>query len=160
MNVLPGPHVDHLGNANDLSRFPDCSLNEIYASHTLEHFDYQSELLSTLKEWRRALKPFGTLYVSVPDMDILAKLFLDKDLLTAAERFFVMRMMFGGHTDRHDYHGVGLNEDFLGYFLREAGFELTRKVSEFRIFKDTSSMRFKDELISLNMVARKLPTAN
>jgi predicted SAM-dependent methyltransferase len=44
MDILPGPHVDHLGNAGDLSRFPDNSLDEIYASHTLEHFDYRFEL--------------------------------------------------------------------------------------------------------------------
>lgn len=157
MNVLPGPHVDHLGNASNLSRFPDCSLDEIYSSHTVEHFDYKAELLSTLKEWHRALKPFGTIYVSVPDMDVLARLLLDKDNLTADERFFVMRMMFGGHMDEHDYHAVGLNEDFLTYFLHTAGFSLIRKVEEFRIFHDTSSMRFKGHLISLNMIARKLP---
>lgn len=158
MNVLPGPHVDHLGNANDLSRFPDASLEAIYSSHTLEHFDYQHELMATLKEWHRALGPFGTLYVSVPDLDVLAELFLDKTNLTVNEHFMVMRMMFGGHTDPHDYHGVGLNADFLVAFLEEAGFSLIRKVDEFRIFQDCSSMRFKDKLISLNVVARKLPS--
>ena len=157
MNILPGPHVDHLGNAHDLSRFPDASFQEIYASHTLEHFDYQGELLSTLKEWHRALQPLGTLYVSVPDLDILARLLLDKSRLNVDDRFAVMRMMFGGHMDRHDFHGVGLNEDFLTYFLHEAGFVLIQKVDRFRLFQDTSNMEFKGELISLNMVARKLP---
>lgn len=157
MNVLPGPAVDHVGNANDLSRFADGSLDRIYASHVLEHFDYQSELLATLKEWHRVLRPFGTLYVSVPDLDELARLLLDRDGLTVDQRFAVMRMMFGGHMDPHDFHGTGLNEDFLTYFLDQAGFAMIRRVDEFRIFEDTSSFRFKDRLISLNMVARKLP---
>jgi predicted SAM-dependent methyltransferase len=46
-----GAHVDHVRNANDLSRFPDCSLDEINSSHTLEHFDYRSEMIVTLREW-------------------------------------------------------------------------------------------------------------
>jgi predicted SAM-dependent methyltransferase len=102
------------------------------------------------------LKPFGTLYLSVPDLDTLARLFLNKDLLTL-ERFFVMRMIFGGHVNEQDFHLAGLNQEFLENYLQEAGFRLMRKVDEFRIFPDTSSMRFKDVLISLNMVARKLP---
>jgi len=160
LDALPGPHVDHLGNANDLSRFSDCSFNDIYASHILEHFDYKDELISTLREWNRVLKPLGRLYISVPDIDVLAKLLLAKDRLTIDERFFVMRMIFGGHTDDHDYHFVGLNEEFLQGYLRAAGFSAIRKVETFDIFQDTSSMTFKDELISLNLVARKLVDAD
>ena len=155
MNTLPGPYVDHLGNANDLSRFSDCSFNDIYASHVLEHFDYKYELLSTLREWNRVLKPFGRLYVSVPDIVILARLLLAKDRLDANERFFVMGMMFGGHIDAHDYHFAGLNEEFLQEYLRVAGFKSIRKVERFDIFQDDSSLTFKDELISINLVAKK-----
>ena len=157
MNISAGPHVDHVGNANDLSRFPAASFQEIYASHIVEHLDYQYELLSTLKEWHRVLKPFGTLYVSVPDLDVLARLLLDKERLNVDDRFAVMRIMFGGHMNRHDYHSTGLNEEFLTYFLNEAGFRMLRKVDRLHLFRDTSSMEFKGELVSLNMVARKLP---
>ena len=157
MNISAGPHVDHVGNANDLSRFPAGMFQEIYASHIVEHLDYQYELLSTLKEWHRVLKPFGTLYVSVPDLDVLARLLLDKERLNVDDRFAVMRIMFGGHMNRHDYHSTGLNEDFLTYFLNEAGFRMLRKVDRLHLFRDTSSMEFKGELVSLNMVARKLP---
>lgn len=159
LNVLPGPHVDHLGNANDLSRFPDCSFNDIYASHIVEHFDYKDEMLPALREWNRVLKPFGRLYISVPDLDVLAKLLLTKDPMTIYERFFVMRIMFGGHVDAHDYHFAGLNEEFLRGYLEEAGFGAIRKVEEFGIFQDSSSKRFKGELISLNLVAKKLEIA-
>lgn len=156
LNVVPGPSVDHIGNANDLSQFMDGSFNTIYASHVLEHFDYKDELQSALKEWNRVLKPFGWLYVSVPDIDVLAKLLLAKSLLSFHERFHVMRMMFGGHMDAHDYHAVGLNEELLEYYLKSAGFGAMAKVDTFNIFQDTSCMTFKDEPISLNMVARKL----
>lgn len=156
LNILPGPHVDHLGNASELSRFPDGSFNDVYASHVVEHLDYRGVLLSTLKEWNRILKPFGRLYISVPDLDVLARLFIDRDRLTVDERFHVMRMMFGGHVDEYDYHLVGLNREFLEDFLIEAGFGLINKVDEFGLFQDTSNMRVKGELISINLVAKKV----
>jgi predicted SAM-dependent methyltransferase len=156
INVVQDSYVDHLGNANDLTRFPDNSFDVIYASHVLEHFDYNGELLSTLREWHRVLKTLGRLYVSVPDVDVLARLLLAKDRLATNERFFVMRMIFGGHVDANDYHFVGLNEDFLKDFLSAAGFSAIKKVDKFDIFQDTSSMTFKDELISLNLIAKKL----
>ena len=156
LNILPGPHVDHLGNASELSRFPDGSFNDVYASHVVEHLDYRGVLLSTLKEWNRILKPFGRLYISVPDLDVLAKLFIDRERLTSDERFHVMRMMFGGHVDQYDYHLVGLNREFLEGFLVEAGFGQINKVDEFGLFQDTSTMRVKDELISINLIAKKV----
>ena len=39
LNVRPGPDVDHVGNANNLSQFADRTFIEIYASHVVEHFD-------------------------------------------------------------------------------------------------------------------------
>ena len=35
LNALPNPDVDHVCNANDLSKFDDNTFTEIYASHTL-----------------------------------------------------------------------------------------------------------------------------
>jgi len=156
LNANPAPYVDHVCNATDLSRFPDNTFTEIYASHVVEHFDFAGELQATLKEWRRVLKPGGKVYISVPDLDILAKLFLAKDRLSLDERFFVMRMIFGGHVNRHDYHVVGLNEDFLAAFLRQAGYTNIRRVQEFGYFNDTSCMKFKDVPISVNIIAEKL----
>jgi predicted SAM-dependent methyltransferase len=155
LDANPGPVVNHVCNAGDLQRFADDTFSEIYASHVAEHFDYKNDLLSTLKEWRRVMTPGGTLYVSVPDLDVLARLFLDRASLSFQDRFMVMRMIFGGHTDKHDYHLVGLNEEFLTDVLRAAGFIGARKVADFGLFRDTSSMAFKGVAISLNMICSK-----
>lgn len=155
LNANDAPYVDHRCNATDLSRFDDASFSEIYASHVVEHFDYKDELSRTLAEWHRVLTPGGILRVSVPDMDVLAKLFLDRENLSANERFFVMRMMFGGHVDQYDYHVVGLNEEFLRDYLATAGYVNIERVDDLGLFDDTSRMRFKGILISLNMVAEK-----
>src|SRR3989344_1094655 len=138
LNANPGPYVDHVCNATDLSRFADDTFTDIYASHVVEHFDFAGELQNTLKEWHRVLKPGGKIYISVPDLDILARIFLEKDKHSPNERYFVMGMIFGGHSDRYDYHAVGLNEDFLAMFLRQAGYTNMRRVREFGYFNDTS----------------------
>jgi len=155
LNANPAPYVDHVCNATDLSRFADGTFSAIYASHVVEHFDYNNELVATLKEWWRVMEPGGKLYVSVPDLDVLANLVLKKDKYTVDERFFVMRMIFGGHIDKYDYHVVGLNEDFLNVFLRTAGYINIKKVTGFGLFNDTSNMKFKDVAISLNVTAEK-----
>lgn len=155
LDALPGPHVEHVCNANDLSKFPDNTFGEIYASHVVEHLDYKDELSATLVEWARVLKPAGKLYVSVPDLDVLAGMMLDKERLTVEDRFFVMRMIFGGHVDKYDYHVTGLNEDFLTVFLRNAGFTNISRVENFGLFEDTSSLVYKGVPISLNLIAIK-----
>jgi predicted SAM-dependent methyltransferase len=120
----------------------------------LEHFDYVDAILLALKEWKRALKPGGCAYISVPDMDALCRLFLSSEL-TLDQRFFVMRMMFGGHVDRYDYHVVGLNEEFLTNYLGQAGYLNIRRVGDFNIFSDTSQMCFMNVPISVNLIAEK-----
>ena len=77
--------------------------------------------------------------------------------LTLEERYLVMRMIFGGHVDKFDYHQVGLSVDFLAAFLTEAAFVNLRRVASFGLFEDTSAMLFKGVPISLNVVAEKAP---
>lgn len=108
-----------------------------------------------MQEWRRVLAPSGTIYVSVPDLDVLASLLLQKNKLTYHERFNIIRMIFGGHVDEYDYHLGGFNQEILTRQLKMAGFTNIRKVKEFNIFKDTSCMTYKETLISLNMIAEK-----
>ena len=154
LNAMPADYVDHLGNAIDLSKFPDGTFSEIYASHIAEHFDFTGQIQSALREWHRVLEPGGVLSISVPDLDTVARLFIDKKRFTVGERFVLM-MMFGAHEDKYDYHLVGLNEEFLIGFLRDAGFSAFERVQGFGIFEDTSAQAVGGELISLNLRAWK-----
>ncbi len=155
LNALPGDHVDHLGNAKDLSRFKDGEFSAVYSSHVVEHFDYVEELSIVLREWHRVLTPDGKLYIAVPDLDVLCRLFLDTQRLTLNDRMSVMRMIFGGHVDQYDFHYTGLNEDILATFLHHAGFKALERVEGFGIFEDTSTMVFKNVPISLCVIAYK-----
>jgi predicted SAM-dependent methyltransferase len=154
VDAVAAPHVDYVRSCADLSVFGNSSVTEIYASHVLEHLGYQAELSSALREFYRVLEPGGVLRISVPDLATLCSLFVDP-ALDDAERFHVMRMMFGGQLDSFDFHRVGLTQEFLARYVANAGFEDIQRVANFALFDDTSALVFRGRPVSLNVVARK-----
>jgi predicted SAM-dependent methyltransferase len=154
LNAVPGPAVDHLGEAKDLSRFRDCTFESVYASHVLEHLDFTGEMQGALGEWRRVLAPGGRLYVSVPDLTVLARLFIH-DGLGVNDRFGVVKMIFGAHVDAYDYHKIGFDFDILRHVLEKAGFVDIERVERFDLFEDTSLLTYGGVPISLNVIARR-----
>jgi predicted SAM-dependent methyltransferase len=153
-DTIPGPDVDFVGRLTDLSAVPDESCAEVYASHVFEHLGYDHELPVALTHVHRVLKPGGRFCISVPDLLTLCRLFVHPALDSDA-RWNIMRMMFGGRTSEQDVHQAGLTFDFLHTFLQEAGFRDIRRVREFGLFDDTSSLCFGGVPISLNVEARK-----
>ena len=153
LNIQKKDGVDFLGDISDLSQFQENSIQEIYASHVVEHID-QKDIKKTLKGIYRILKNDGKFYVSVPDLDILCRIFIEKDAPIKV-KYHVMRMMFGGQTDKFDYHYFGWNFEFMNNYLLEAGFKRIERVKTFDIFDDTSSFAPYGPLISLNMIAYK-----
>ena len=155
LNANPGPDVDHVCNAIDLSIFENDTFAKVYASHVLEHFDYIDDVSSALNEWCRVLKPGGKIYIGVPDLDALAEMLCQKEKYSMSDRFGIMRMIYGGHVDKYDFHYTGFNLEILSAFMMEAGFSDIERVANFGLFKDTSSMVFKGQSISLNVIATK-----
>jgi predicted SAM-dependent methyltransferase len=151
LDVQPGAVVDFVGNCRDLSQFASESVSAIYASHVLEHLGFRDELPRALAEIRRTLVQDGPFLMSVPDLKILSRLFLD-NRLTATERMTAMMMMFGGQVDEHDYHYVGMYREFLSRLLRDAGFRSVKQVPRFGLFPDSSDTMLCGEYISLNLV--------
>jgi predicted SAM-dependent methyltransferase len=155
LNIQPRPGVDFVGDCTDLSRFADASVAELYASLVYEHLAYGGDvLLGAWKEVHRVLVPGGRFLFSVPDLQTLCRLFLEPSL-DVAQRFHVMRMMFGGQQDEHDFHRIGLTEEFAFGYLGRAGFRSARRVQDFGLFDDTSSLQFMGVPISLNVEAVK-----
>jgi predicted SAM-dependent methyltransferase len=66
-----GAHVQH--DLLDPLPFPDGSVDEIYSSHVLEHFQYPHPMIAIVRECHRVLKPGGTLRVAVPDASIFVR---------------------------------------------------------------------------------------
>jgi hypothetical protein len=96
--------------------FPDESVDEIRASHILEHFP-QSQEQEVVNEWVRVLKPGGRIRIAVPDAEKLAEMLLGK----RNSPINPMRFVYGGQTDENDYHKNGFNYGGLHVLLQRAG---------------------------------------
>lgn len=154
VDAVPNPHVDHVGSCVSLPWYATGTVDEVYASHVLEHLGYRTELPRALREVHRILKPGGRFCISVPDFEILCKLFVHPDV-PAEERFSLMLHVFGDQTDDYDFHKIGLTFDFLLKFLGEAGFSSARRVEGFGLFDDYSTFKRFGVPISLNVEAFK-----
>ncbi len=117
--------------------YPDDSVEEILASHVLEHFSHL-KVGEVLVHWVKKLKPGGKIRLAVPDFQRLANDYLDGKPINL--QGFVM----GGHTDEDDRHGTIFDSDLLTELMMFAGLErIGRWTPE---VKDCSSLP-----ISLNL---------
>lgn len=155
-DIDAGPEVDFVGDCRDLSRFQDDSIAEIYASHVLEHLSYKEEIQPALKEWFRVLIPDGFVMISVPDLDILCRLFVHPKI-DQQERARVMQMIFGGQENGYDFHKAGLWPELLGSMLHKAGFVHIERMPSFSLFDDYSTFTLRGMPINLNVKAHKPP---
>lgn len=154
LNIQPGPNVDYLGSATDLSAFADASVDEVYGSHIYEHLSYISEVMQAFGEVYRVLKPGGVFKLGVPDLKVLCQLFVHPQL-SRDERYNIMRTIYGGQTDPFDFHKGGYSFELLGEFLYAAGFRDITRVEKFGLFDDTTALSFAGISISLNVQAVK-----
>lgn len=153
LNITKLPNVDYVGDISDLSQFESESIDEVYASHVVEHVP-QAKMLLTLQGVHRVLKKGGKFYISVPDLDILCYHFINP-AAPPHMKFQIMRMMFGGQVDEYDFHYFGWNQTFLFDFLLQAKFSDAKRVQAFGIFNDTSEYMPFGFPISLNVIAIK-----
>jgi len=68
--------------------YPDDHADEIFSSHTLEHF-YIRECHDVLKEWKRILKKDCPIVLVVPNVQNAAKLFVENKI---PDEFFLERL--------------------------------------------------------------------
>ena len=153
LNIQKKEGVDFVGDISDLSQFENNSMEEIYASHVFEHV-LQSEVNKTLKGIHRVLVDGGKFYVSVPDMDILCRMFIDPKAPLKVKHH-AMIMMFGGQIDKFDIHYFGWNHQLVIDFFGQAGFKKLERVKSFNLFKDTSDYAPYGQPIGLNVIAIK-----
>jgi SAM-dependent methyltransferase len=122
---IPGfINVDRLNGqeAYPLPAYTDGSVDEIRASHILEHFGHR-EVPEVLKEWVRVLKPGGVLRVAVPDFDYLVQHRHDELPLES--------YLMGGQSDSNDFHKSIFSERKLRDLMRYVGLtDVTRWQSE------------------------------
>jgi hypothetical protein len=122
-------------------RYADESVDEIRASHCLEHFPH-GQVEAVVRDWARCLKKRGKLKIAVPDFAQIAQNYLEGKY-QPTEGYVV-----GGQVDANDFHKAMFDRDRLRALLAGAGLVLTEPwQSE---IQDCAALP-----ISLNLAARK-----
>ncbi len=113
--------------------FPDNSVDQIYSSHLLEHFDY-SDLVKFLAECYRILKKSGNFKVAVPNAKIFLDAYLNQEELDV-DYYFRYKPAFN-YNSKIDYvnyvaymdgeHRYMFDEENLPIILANAGLSNVR----------------------------------
>lgn len=142
---IPGYTNIDIEDGIEMSRlpYPNDSVDEVYASHVLEHVPHR-QCGPTLKEWFRVLKPGGTLKVAVPTLELIDKAMANPN----TPRYMRDDWTFGGHMTQHDVHHQHFTQAKLEMVLKQAGF---RNPRHFEAFANDCSRAE----VSLNMEAHK-----
>lgn len=111
----------------DVTRLPyeDNSVEEIWASHIIEHFHYY-EGFDVLREWLRVLKPGGKIMIETPDMLASCKLFVEgneQDRINLYGHFFAQPWLGPGQVHKFLY-----TETQLRWTLEQCGFKNIQRV--------------------------------
>jgi hypothetical protein len=116
--VIPGfTAIDRkLGSEAFPLKYADNSVDEIRASHILEHFTF-TDAQAALKEWTRVLKPGGKIRLAVPDLDA-------KDKADPDEWPFIV---MGGQTGPDDFHRSAWDETRLRAHMEHFGLTNIRR---------------------------------
>lgn len=110
------------------------SVDEIYASHCLEHFSH-AKTPDVLRTWRRVLKPKAKAYIAVPDFDAMAKLYQKFGLTD-----FIRNMLYGDQGYELAYHYTAFTFPTLAAALVNAGFQDVKRIMDMPYgLKDCSS---------------------
>jgi predicted SAM-dependent methyltransferase len=115
MRELPG--IDVVATVDDLP-FEPGTVDEIYSSHTLEHFPQEVLRRQLLPYWVSLLKPGGRLVTIAPDVEAMATDYVQGE--TPFEDF--RDVLYGGQEYVGDDHFTGFTPESFSKLLLEAGF--------------------------------------
>lgn len=124
VDAYAAPHIDFVGDVSKLDFVARNTVDLIYASHILEHFD-RWRFREVLTEWREVLKPGGTLRLAVPDFAACAKLYYEEGLRDGLSG--LIGLICGGQRYDRDYHKMIFDETFLRHELISLGFRNVRR---------------------------------
>ena len=118
VDIDPTHGPDILADVTDLSAIASGSIEEICASHILEHLPWPLSF-QALAEWARVLRPGGLLRVAVPDLGALAAMIASgRNVWWAAGLTFGL----GRISNRLEAHQYGYTRGMMLDLLRALGF--------------------------------------
>lgn len=136
LNIGAGAYSDprytdiDIKNGIDARHLPyaDNSVDEIYASHILEHFSFR-ETATVLAEWARVLRPGGIMRIAVPNATMLTQ-----DLADIAENGSheaLENVFFGAQATEAGTHKALFTEQRLRERMNEAGIGYVKRFEPF-----------------------------
>lgn len=158
-NIDANPYVmsDIIANTEKL-KLNSGSTEIIYNSHILEHIP-RAKVRKILLEWKRVLKPGGKLYISVPDLEVLFRGYLEiiPEYTVEEKRKqanLLCGIIYGGQSTKYDFHYYGYSFESLKFLLQSMGFKDIKRFNcnelGFYNINDTANTS-----ISLNIKATK-----
>lgn len=145
-------------------KFNNNSIEIIYSSHVFEHI-VRSKSKATLREWYRVLKPNGKMYICVPNIEVLFRIYLDNICKYHTEhgRYsadLACGIVFGGQINKFDFHYYGYSFLTLKKLLEDTGFTNIKifnhsNLSFHNIVDASNSAGINDVPISLNIECTK-----
>jgi predicted SAM-dependent methyltransferase len=124
LNVDVDPHTaaQVIDDITKLGKFPDGYAERIYACHVLEHVSHD-EVPQVLATWHRVLRPGGQVWISVPDIDRIVKIYSKNwEHFQTRPNTPWIGLIYGGQTDPFDFHKTGFNFCWMTELLERAGF--------------------------------------
>lgn len=115
-NYKTADHPDGIILNPEGKEVADNSIDEIRASHILEHFSYR-EVPIIAKYWVSKLKPGGILKIAVPDFGKIAHDYV------GGKKTNVLGYTMGGQSDENDYHKSLFDRNGLVSLFEECGLE-------------------------------------
>ena len=145
MDLDPDTRPDVVGDVAMLrDYFAEESVDELRAVDVLEHISWR-DTHHTLLEWFKVLKPGGSIYVQVPDADLIMVDYVMEDvrpvglpasLATAPSIVQTAWRLLGGHFDGDivrkpgnwhlNAHNALFSESYLRQAMEAVGFEVDR----------------------------------
>lgn len=146
VDLYDGPGVDIKADIGSLSGIKDGEVEELYASHCLEHFSH-TKTLEVLKSWRRVLKPGAKAHIAVPDFDVMIRLYKKYGLTS-----FIRNMLYGDQGYDLAYHYTGFTFATLADLIIQAGFQDVKRIKDMPYdLKDCSSNVDNYEFLPLSL---------
>lgn len=161
LDIDPSVSPDIVGTMTDMSAVADASVDAVFSSHNIEHL-YPHEVPVAFKEFLRVLKPTGIAVITCPDLQSVAKLVAEGNLLEPA---YISRLgpiapidiMYGLRTSMaagnlYMAHRCGFTANVLSATLHEAGFACAVSGARSKLF-DLWALASKEKIVEAELKA-------
>ena len=138
-DIDPAVQPDILGDMTDMTAVSDTSMDAIWSSHNIEHL-YWHDVPVALREFHRVLKVGGFVYMTLPDIQAVAKHVAEGNLEdplydSPAGPISAIDILYGHRAsiNRGNHfmaHKTAFTSKTLAQRLYEAGFDGVRTQSE------------------------------